>query len=162
MSATELTDEMSDVWVRALADRIESGGYEVHDAHESAVVIILPDTARAVLGAADDEEFLVIGWGEAGAHWGLSSDGGATIAATEPLPGTDPIVLGARALRLLTYGRPRQLRHAVPYIDPGPACVCPTTHPCGGIEPADACPEHGASRTPAMAWHWEGDCSLSV
>lgn len=42
-------------------------------------------------------------------------------------------------------------RHAIPYTDSDP-CPCPVQD-CGGIIPDPDCPEHGARREPAMAWH---------
>lgn len=156
---TEILDEMSNAWVTALADAIEQHGHEILDAHESAIVISLGPDARAALDA-EPGDVLVIGWTErAGLDWGISADG-AHVPNPQPLGGVGAAEWAARVHRVLVTGRPeaRPLRHAIPYAAASTACVCPVVHPCGGIVPDSDCPDHGARRTPAMAWHWEADC----
>lgn len=162
-----IQDEMPDSWVRALADALEQRGWTVEDAHESAVVVQLPDEAAEVLHAnEDDGDRLVIGWSGDGEepgeiHWGLSSDGVHVPVLDALTDETDPGAVAARADRLLRTGRPepRQLQHAIPYAALSDSCRCPTAYPCRGIVPAADCPDHGGRTAPAMAWHWEADCA---
>lgn len=158
-----IADEMPDAWVRALADAIETHGWTIHDAHESAIVVDLTDDAREVLHAADDDR-LTIGWAGDGetqgaTHWGLST--GVHVPVLDTIEGAAPGEIAARVDRLLRTGHtaPRMLRHAVPYVDPTGACRCPTAYPCRGIVPDADCPDHGNRRNPAMAWHWEANCT---
>lgn len=162
----QITDEMPDTWVRALADALEGHGWSVVDAHESAVVVELPPTAAEVLHADEDGDRLVIGWtgdgeGTGEIHWGLSSDGVHVPVLDALGDDTDPDAIAARVDRLLRTGRPepRQIRHAMPYAEISDACRCPTAYPCRGIIPDADCPEHGDRRAPAMEWHWEATCA---
>lgn len=164
----QITDEMPETWVRALAEAVEGYGYEIEDAHEAAIVVELPTDAAQALHADEDQDKLVIGWSgddesdEPGTvHWGLSGDA-AYISEPETFADeTDEIdTIAARVHRLLRTGRtePRQVQHAVPYAEISDACRCPTAYPCRGIVPAADCPEHGGTRAPAMSWHWEETC----
>lgn len=162
----KITDEMPATWVRALAAAIERYGYTIADAHECAVVVEVPTDAAEALHA-DEGDWLVIGWSGDGeesgtVHWGLSGDA-AYISEPETFADeTDEIdTIAARVHRLLRTGRtePRQVQHAVPYAEISDACRCPTAYPCRGIVPAADCPEHGDRTAPAMAWHWEENCT---
>lgn len=154
-----ITDEMPDTWVRELVTAIEVYDHEVIDAHESAITIDLtPATMRAL--DADPGNRLIIGWTErAGIDWGLG-ESAAFVPHPEPLDAGTPQKIAARIHLLLTTGRtePRPLRHAIPYAAVGATCKCRTVRPCGGIIPADNCPEHGPRRNPTMSWHWEENC----
>ena len=44
------------------------------------------------------------------------------------------------------------IRHAYPYAAPSIDCGC-QPQDCGGIIPDPGCPDHGAKKNPAMAWH---------
>lgn len=162
----QITDEMPESWVRALAAAIERYGYKIADAHECAVVVEVPTDAAEVLHADEGQDWLVIGWSGDGeesgtVHWGLSGDA-AYISEPETFADeTDTTAaIAARVHRLLRTGRtePRQVQHAVPYAEISDACRCPTAYPCRGIVPAADCPEHGGTRAPAMSWHWEETC----
>jgi hypothetical protein len=156
---TDLAEEMPDTWVRELADAIETCGWTIADAHESAIVITLTDSARHALRADQDDRFLIVSWGHNSTHWGLSTDG-VWAQGLQPCGGTTPAAIADRVHRILTCGRPepRNLRHAVPYAAASEACTCPLAFPCGGIVPASGCPDHGDRKEPAMAWHWEAAC----
>lgn len=156
----QITDEMPDTWVRAIADAIEAAGHEVHDAHESGIAITLTDDTRAALAGTHDDHYIVIGWDGQGVHWGLSADA-VTVPVLDALGGRTPDEIAARALHGLRTGwpEPRPLRHAVPYAAASDACVCPLAFPCRGIVPDADCPDHGNRANPAMAWHWEANCA---
>lgn len=165
----EIVDEMPDAWVRSLADAIEAYGYEITDAHESAVVVSLPARARGVVQADDDERYVVVGWsGDAESDepgtvcWGLSEDGAYISGEPQVFADeTDSIdTIAGRVHRLLRTGRTeaRLLQHAIPYAATSPDCCCPRAYPCGGIVPATDCPEHGGMKAPAMSRHWEKTC----
>lgn len=100
----QITDEMPDTWVRAVADAIEVYDHKVTDCHESAIVIDLtPATLRAL--DADPGEQLVIGWTErAGIDWGLGHKG--WVPDPQPLDATTPEEIAAHVHMLLTTGRP--------------------------------------------------------
>jgi hypothetical protein len=153
------TAEMPTAWVCALDTAIEAHGWETTDAHESAIVLPLTEESRLVVGADDDDRYVLVGWDEAGTHWGIGT-GPSRIDQARPLGGTTPVEIAARVDQLLRTGRPEPriwVRHARPYVEPSPGC-CPTVHPCGGIVPDADCTEHGDRRAPAMAWHWETNC----
>lgn len=168
MTTIQITDEMPDAWVSALADALEQHDWAVIDAHESAVVVALTASAAEVLHAnEDDGNRLVIGWtgdgeGTGHIHWGLSRDGAYVPVLDTLTAETDPAAVAVLVDRLLRTGRPepRQIRHAMPYAEITDACTCPTAYPCRGIVPAADCPDHGDRAAPAMAWHWEETCGV--
>ncbi|MGZ0200611.1 hypothetical protein ACNFR7_10535 [Streptomyces sp. RM1] len=154
-----IADEMPGAWVADLVAAVERRGWTVEDAHESALTLTLGPRQAAVLDA-EPGCVLVIGWTERyGVDWGISADGGATVAETQPVTeDAGPEVIAAAVDRLLLTGRPdaRLVRHAVPDVAPASACTCEAAAPCGGIVPDADCPEHGGPRSPRMWWHWEG------